>query len=114
MSYYSDIKIAMKIEDEKRFLDILRGMGGSNEDIENFDRVQHTTSTGTMVFYEADSIKWYLDCDEIRRVQKAIQTMVDEKIYVHFLRVGEDVGDVEEITSGVPCMYLSRKITKYN
>jgi len=114
MGYYSDVTIAMKLEDESRFLDILTDQGGGQADMEGFGRQRHVTSDlGRLVYYNVELVKWYLEYDDVSRIHKAIEKMMSEERYVHFMRMGEHADDVEEITCGPPCMYVSRKITKY-
>ena len=114
MEYYSDVAIAMKLEDEPRFRTILEDLGGGESDMEGFGRKRHITSDlGRLVYYDIELVKWHLEYDDVSRIHKAIEKMMDEERYIHFMRVGENTGDVQEITSGPPCMYLSQKITKY-
>lgn len=114
MGYRSDVAVVITVERKESFELILNELNAM-ELVKKYGSISDNGVDGICIKWE--SIKWYtgfMGYDEINAFVKWLSKEAEEEnISYHFIRIGEDVSDIEEKVEGEPLYwaYVERSIT---
>lgn len=92
MGYYSEVAIAMWQDDLKEMF----ALASSKDNALNLLKNAEIRESGNKSVIYWNSIKWYDGYDEVKFIRSFLKQ--NNKDY-YFVRVGEEIGDIEEINS---------------